>query len=179
MAAIRGYIGCSLDGYIASQDGSLDWLTKYDGIDAGALDYERFIAGIKTVVMGRATYDAIVGFDVGWPYGDQETIVVTSRPLADPVGSPRVWSGSLDDLVDDLRARTNGDVWLVGGGQLQQAFIERGALDSLMLFVVPEIIGGGVPLFPANDFARSVRLVESHELDRGCLGLVYDFTGPG
>ncbi len=177
MAAIRGYIGCSLDGYIASSDGSLDWLTKYDGIDAGALDYERFIAGIKTVVMGRATYDAIVGFDVGWPYTDQETMVVTSRAIPDAVGSPAVWSDDIDDLVADLRSKDNGDVWVVGGGRLQQAFIDRGALDSLMLFVVPEIIGGGVPLFPASGFARTVRLDAAHVLDRGCLGLIYDFAG--
>lgn len=175
IARIRGYIGASLDGYIASADGSLDWLTKYDGLDAGAFSYDRFIADIRTVVMGRETYDAIAGFDVDWPYGAQRAIVVTSSPVDKPAGPIDVWSKGIDDLVAHLRALDNGDVWIVGGGRLQQAFIERGALDDLMLFIVPELVGAGVPLFPPNGFARSITLVSSAVVDPGCVCLRYDF----
>jgi len=177
MAAIRGYIGASIDGYIAAENGSLDWLTKYDGMDAGPYGYDAFIAGIGTVVMGRGTYDAVAGFDVAWPYGKQRAIVVTSTPIDSPVGPIEIWSTGIDDLIGHLRG-LDADSWIVGGGALQQAFIERGGLDDLVLFVVPELVGSGVQLFPPNGFSRSVRLVSSAVIEPGCLCLNYDFRVP-
>ena len=176
MARIRGYIGASLDGYIAGPGGSLDWLTRYDGIDAGRYSYDRFIAGIRTVVMGRATYDAIAGMEVDWPYARQRGIIVTTRPLDTPPVPLQVWTAGIDALATHLRGLDDGDVWIVGGGQLQQALIERRALDSLILFLVPEILGGGTPLFPPNGFARSVRLAASGTPGGQCVCLEYDFT---
>jgi len=178
MATIRGYIGASLDGYIASPDGSLDWLRKYDGVDMGAFAYDRFIAGIRTVVMGRTTYDDIVRLDIGWPYADQRTIVVTSRPLPRPIGALETWGAGVPALIDHLRALDDGDVWMVGGGRLQQAFIAAHALDRLELFIVPEIVGGGIPLFPPNGFARTVSLAAVDRLGAGCVRLLYDFAAP-
>lgn len=179
MATIRGYIGTSLDGYIAGPDGSLDWLTKYDGIDAGRFSYDRFIVGIRTVVMGRATYDAIADMGVDWPYTGQRGIIVTSRPLGSPPVPLQVWSAGIDALAEHLRGLDDGDVWVVGGGRLQQALIERGALDSLILFMVPEILGSGTRLFPANGFARTVRLTASETPGGQCVVLDYDFTISG
>ena len=176
MAQIRGYIGASLDGYIAGPGGSLDWLTRYDGIDAGRYSYDRFIAGIRTVVMGRATYDAIAGMKVDWPYAGQRGIIVTSQPLDAPPVPLQVWTTGIDALAAHLRGLDDGDVWIVGGGCLQQALIERGALDSLILFIVPEILGGGTSLFPPNGFARSVRLAASGTPGGQCVCLEYDFT---
>lgn len=178
MAEIRGYIGASLDGYIAAADGSLDWLTRYDGIDTGPFGYDRFIAGIRTVVMGRATYDAIVGMGVDWPYAGRRGIVVTARPLDVPPVPLQVWSAGIDALAGHLRGLDDGDVWIVGGGRLQQALIQRRALDSLILFIVPEILGGGVPLFPPNGFAQTVRLAASGTPGGQCVCLQYDFTQP-
>lgn len=178
MATIRGYIGASLDGYIASPDGTLDWLTKYEGIDAVEFSFDTFIAGIRTVVMGRATYDAIVRFDVGWPYYGKRAIIVTTGTIETPIGPVDTWSESVDALVAHLRALDDGDVWMVGGGRLQQAFIERGALDDLLIFVVPEILGGGIPLFPPNGFARTLSLVTAKTLAAGCVCLLYDLKSP-
>ena len=78
--------------------------------------------------------------------------------------------------MSHLRALDDGDVWMVGGGKLQQAFIERGALNDLLIVIVPEIIGEGIPLFPANGFARTVTLVTAETLAAGCVCLFYDFS---
>lgn len=180
MATIRGWIASSLDSCIASPDGSFDWLRKYENLDLGEfeeLGYARFIKGIRTVVMGRATYDVIERLHEGWLYHGKRAIVVTSRPIAKPLGPLETWSEGVDALVARLRALDDGDVWLIGGGLLQQAFIERGALDSLEIFVVPEIIGGGIPLFPPNGVARTASLVAAHPMPAGCVRLLYDLTG--
>jgi len=57
LARILGYIATSLDGFIATEDDSLDWLFAYDGLDLGQHDYRAFIKRMRTVVMGRSTYD--------------------------------------------------------------------------------------------------------------------------
>jgi dihydrofolate reductase len=175
MAKILGYIATSLDGFIATADDSLDWLFKYDGMDLGEHDYSVFIKRIRTVVMGRGTYDFLAADGAPWAYGEQRVLVVTSRPIDDPKG-PLETRDDVNALIAELRALDDGDVWVLGGGQLQMAFIECGALDSIEIYVMPELIGGGRPLFPPTGFAGSPRLIDAKALDRGCVRLHYAFN---
>jgi len=175
MARIVGYIATSLDGFIADPDDGLDWLFKYDTMDLGEHDYRHFVKGIGTVVMGRGTYDFLARQPVPWPYADQRAIVVTSRPLPNPLAPLEIWS-DVDALIAHLRGLSDGDVWMLGGGLLQMAFIERGALDEIEIYVMPELVGGGLPLFPATGFAGSPRLIGAKALDQGCVRLHYALT---
>jgi len=175
LARILGYIASSLDGFIATPDDRLDWLTKYDDIDFGDASYQTFIAPVRTLIMGRTTYDWILANTAEWPYGDRRTIVVTSRPLTARRGNVEVWTRGIDALVEHARSLVDGDVWMVGGGGLQMAFLERRALDELALTIVPELIGGGAPLFPATGFAASPQLISAKAYDRGVVHLRYRF----
>lgn len=172
MAQILGYIAASLDGYIAGPDDNLDWLFKYDGLDLGEHDYGVFLKRIRTVVMGRGTYDFIAREPAPWAYDQQRVIVVTSRPITDPKG-PLETRGDVDALIAELRELQDGDVWMLGGGELQMAFMERGALDEIEIYVMPELIGGGRPLFPSTGFQHSPTLLSAKVLDRGCVRLHY------
>ena len=172
MARILGYIAASLDGYIAAPDDSLDWLFRYDGMNLGKHDYGLFLKRIRTVVMGRGTYDFIARDPAPWPYDQQRTIVVTSRPIPDPKGALETRS-DIDALVAELRRLEDGDVWMLGGGQLQMTFMERGALDEIEIYLMPELIGGGRPLFPSTGFQTSPKLLSARALDRGCVRLHY------
>jgi dihydrofolate reductase len=174
MARILGYIATSLDGFIADREDSLDWLFRYDDMDLGEHDYRTFIKRIRTVVMGRSTYDWIAAEPSPWAYGDQRTIVVTHTPIDNPKG-PLETRSDVDALVAELRALDDGDVWMLGGGRLQMAFMERGALDELEIYVIPEIIGGGSPLFPPTGFRASPQLVSAREMSKGCVRLHYRF----
>lgn len=176
MARILGYIAATLDGFIATPDDGLDWLFNYDGLDLGEHDYAAFLKGIRTVVMGRGTYDFLARDDGPWPYSEQRVRVVTSRPIDAPKGALET-RGDVDALIAELRALDDGDVWMLGGGQLQMAFLERGALDAIEIYVMPELIGGGKPLFPPTGFAASPRLLSAKALDRGCVRLHYAFEG--
>ncbi len=81
----------------------------------------------------------------------------------------------VDALIAELRALDDGDVWMMGGGQLQMAFLEKGALDEIEIYVVPELLGGGRPLFPATGHRASPTLISAQALDRGCVRLHYRF----
>ncbi|GGF17323.1 dihydrofolate reductase [Youhaiella tibetensis] len=175
MARIVGYIASSLDGFIATPDDNLDWLTSQE-FDSGEFPYDEFIAGIRTVVMGRGTYDWLEGQEMDWPYHGKRAIVVTSRPLDNPKGELEVWTRGVDDLVAHLRALDDGDVWMLGGGKLQMAFMERGALDEIEIYIVPELIGGGIPMFPATGFRASPKLLSVNLLPPGVVRLKYRFA---
>lgn len=175
MARILGYIATSLDGRIATAEDGLDWLYKYDAMDLGEHDYRTFLKRIRTIVMGRKTYDLLEKDGSDWAYGDQRVFVVTSGTIASPKGSLEV-RGDIDALIPELRALDDGDVWMLGGGQLQMAFLERGALDEIEIYIIPELIGGGPLLFPATGFKTTPKLISAQEVDMGCVRLHYSFT---
>jgi dihydrofolate reductase len=174
MARILGYIAASLDGLIATADDGLDWLYKYDDADMGEHDYRSFLKRIRTVVMGRGTYDVLEKESMPWAYGGKRVIVVTSTPIANPKG-PLETRSDLGALIQELRALEDGDVWMLGGGKLQMAFMERGALDEIEIYVMSEIIGSGIPLFPATGLRASPKLISAKMLHPVCARLHYRF----
>lgn len=165
MARIVGYIAASLDGFIADPGAGVGFLERPD-LDTGAFPYEAFIKGIGTVVMGRTTYDWVTRHADSWPYPGQRAYVVTSRPLPEPMAPLEIRS-DIDALIAELRALDDGDVWMLGGGQLQMAFIARGALDEIEIFMVADLLGGGIPLFPPLGVAAAFELVSATPLGSG------------
>jgi dihydrofolate reductase len=174
MAKIVGYIATSLDGFIATADENLDWLTQQPDLNLGEHDYHQFIKTIRTVVMGRATYDWIERYPGAWEYDGKRVIVVTSHPIDNPKG-PLETRSDIPALIAELRALDDGDIWMLGGGQLQMAFMEREALDEIEIYVMSEIIGGGIPLFPATGLRASPKLVSAKMLHPVCVRLHYRF----
>jgi dihydrofolate reductase len=176
MARIVGYIASSLDGYIADRDEGLKWLMERKDVELAEFDYNLFVKRIRTVVMGRTTYEWMARQGMAWPYTEQRSIVVTSRSIDTSFGGVELRS-DVDALIGELRALDDGDVWMLGGGKLQMAFIERGALDEIEVYVMSTLLGGGYPLFPPTGFFKdSIELVEVNKLGTGCARLLYRFN---
>lgn len=89
MARIVGYIANSIDGFIATPQGTLEWLTKYD-VDLGEHSYANFIKGIRTVVMGRDTYGYLEKPEIDC----RMTASATSWSPRAPCPTPRASSNS-------------------------------------------------------------------------------------
>lgn len=172
MARILGYIASNLDGFIATSDDKLDWLFQYNDVNLGEHDYRFFLGRIRTIVMGRGTYDFLAKDPAPWGYAGKRVLVVTSKPISDPKGDLDVRS-DVDALIAELRALDDGDVWMVGGGRLQMAFLEKDALDEIEIYLMPELLGGGRALFPATGHRTSPTLISAQSLDRGCVRLHY------
>lgn len=144
---IKGYIATSADGYIATKDGSVDFLEPFQDIDCG---YDDFIKTIDIVMMGRKTYEVIASFGGEWPYPNQTGFIVTSDQhlqLIHP--SLSLWNKSPSELIEHLEQNFEGNVWVVGGTQLQNSLIENNLLSSLEIYVMPVLLGDGIPLFPS------------------------------
>ncbi|MFW5417804.1 dihydrofolate reductase [Nocardiopsis sp. CNT-189] len=163
------YIATSLDGFIARPGGDLDWLTAHDAGEAG---YEEFMARVDTVVMGRATYETLVGFGPeAWPYAGKRVAVLSTRMAEDAderVGVHR----DLDGLVADLAARGTERVY-ADGGQVVQAFLRAGLVEDVTITRVPVLIGTGIPLFGPLEADVELTHVSTRMLGAGCTQSVY------
>lgn len=155
MADVRVFIACSLDGFIAGPDDDLSWLPPPDpdGEDYG---FAAFMGSVSALLMGRRTYDLVAAFPE-WPYGELPVFVATSRPLPAPAAAPtvRAVSGAPAELLAAVAAEAPGPVYL-DGGALIRSFLAEGLVDSLVVTVVPVVLGAGIPLFAGT--AGPVRL---------------------
>lgn len=161
------YIATSLDGYIARADGGLDWLAPFEGEDHG---YHAFVAGVDALVIGRGTYDTVLGFPA-WPYGDKRVIVCTRRPAA-PGHGEEIWSGAPADLAARLDGEGVRRVYL-DGGALVSSFLRERLVDELTLHLIPVLLGDGIPLFARGLPETALRLVESKAYPSGLVQLHY------
>lgn len=167
-ASFRLYMAVSLDGMIADAEGGVDWLNRWDDADYGT---EAFMTEVDTLVMGRATYDQVIGFGA-WPYSGKRVFVLTSRPLSD---APEGVEGTSDlaGLIAELREDA-AQVWIVGGAALAGACFAFGAVDTVELFLMPVLLGEGVPLFPGEGPEIPLALRETRAWPNGVVGLTYD-----
>lgn len=141
------FIATSLDGFIAREDGGLDWLPADGGVDHG---YNAFIATVDAVVMGRNTYETVLGFD-GWPFPGMRVIVLTTRPLEAPVPAGAlvdVMGGPPHEIVARLAARGMTHLY-VNGGITVQRFLAAGLIQRVTITRIPVLLGRGIPLFGA------------------------------
>jgi dihydrofolate reductase len=141
------YIATSLDGFIADKNGSVAWLPHpKDDRELEAVGYKALMGRIDTIIMGSHSYKQIIGFgDWAWP--DKQTYVFTSKPFNPEQTCIMITHDSLAEFVYKMKGRkTDKDIWLLGGAQLAQSFAREGLIDEVILTVVPQILGGGIPL---------------------------------
>lgn len=143
------FIATSLDGFIARANGDIDWLTSR-AQSAGDTGYDDFMAGIDTVVLGRNTYEQVIGFGPDqWPYGGRQVAVLSTR--LDPQVDPRVTvHRDLAGLVQRLLDLDAKHVY-VDGGKTIQTFLRSGLLDALTITTAPVLLGTGMSLFGPLD----------------------------
>jgi len=153
--------GITLDGYIARPDGSVDFLVMPKGAAKVAAD---FYASIDTIVFGRKTYDAMrrmmaQGEHEG-PAGPWKTYVFSrTLPSGERDGMTFV-KESPTAFMRKLRRKPGKHICHMGGGELARSFLQADLVDELMMHVVPILLGGGIPIFPAGFPQRDFKLLE-------------------
>lgn len=180
------YTATSLDGFIATEDDSLDWLFPLG--DVNDTSYPSFIAQVGALAMGSSTYEWMlrhaerVSDETGspWPY-TQPTWVFSSRTL------PTIEGADIHFVKGDVRtvhaemARAAGDrnIWIVGGGDLAGQFHDANLLDELVVQVGSVTLGRGKPLFPRRITSPPLRLVSVRQVGTGFAELRYEIARGG
>lgn len=157
------FIATSLDGYIARDDGSVDFLdcVNLPGEDYG---YAAFAATVDAVILGRRTYDSVLGF-ARWPFTGKRVVVLTHRPLA-PRHGEETHQGSLLPLLARLRSDAICHVYLDGGQAIRLGLAEN-VVDDMTLSTVPVLLGRGRPLFGGDVPASTWDLTDTRHFDSG------------
>jgi dihydrofolate reductase len=177
------YTASSLDGFLATEDDSLDWLFPLG--DLSDSSYPQFIASVGALAMGATTYQWIVrnaqtvASQTGspWPY-TQPAWVFTRRTLGTIAGADiRFVKGSVAPIHADMRrAAGQKNIWIVGGGDLAGQFYDAGLLDELIVQIGSATLGRGKPLFPRRVVSPILQLVSVHRMGVGMAELRYEVS---
>ena len=154
MGRILVYCAASLDGYIAGEADDLGWLNAAKGEgdpDPGTLDFADFMAATGAMLMGRRTFDVVMGFGGEWPYGTTPVLVATNRPLGEAPASVNAASGDIEKLCGEARRLAGaGNVYVDGGGLISAA-LDAGLVDEMILTIVPVLLGKGILLYRGEE----------------------------
>ncbi len=176
MSRVCLYIATSLDGFIADADGGVGWLDSFDHQDED-YGYHDLISRVGTVVMGGKTYRQVLTFGP-WPYVGLTTYVVTRQPLVNPPDPAiHAFAGDVADLVAQIGAESEKDIWLVGGGEIIAPFARQGLIDDYDIAVMPIILGAGIPLFTGDQGRHRLELVDARPYSSGVVRLRYRVPG--
>ncbi len=138
------FIATSIDGFIARPDGALDWLPD----NCEPHGYEEFMDSVDALVMGRNTFEIVLGFGA-WPYGKKPVIVLstTLQELKTPQDAVcHLMSGTPQEIVNSLAQRGINHLYIDGGVTIQ-GFLRAGMIQRLIITRIPVLLGSGIPLF--------------------------------
>lgn len=163
------HTAATLNGFLADDDDSLEWLFAVPGGDDTGLDFAEFFPSIGALVMGSVTYEWVLRHDESaWArtYGALPCFVVTHRDLPLPDGGDvRFVSGPVDDWWADLAAAAGSrPIWLVGGGDLVGQFDDAGRLDEVRVSIAPAVLPSGKPLLPRRIGPDRLRLTSARQV---------------
>lgn len=158
------YIATSLDGYIATEDDSLEWLFKTEG--EGDNGYSEFYNTVDTILIGRRTYDWIIEKEKGnFPYKNKECYIF-SRSKSGKNENVEFINQDVVEFTNKIKRLDGGNIWLVGGGNLLHSFIKERLVDEFIITIAPTLIGHGIPLFKKNDFELELKLKNIRKLNQ-------------
>lgn len=165
------YIAMSLDGYIAKEDGNIDFLSIVEtpGEDFG---YADFLMGVDTVIWGRKTFDKVLSFGQGVPHKDKAVYVISKTKQGRE--SHAVYTNDVMALIEKLKFQKGKDIYCDGGGEIVFELLSHKLLDRLIVSVIPHLAGAGIRLFKNGNMEQRLILKKSMTFPSGLVQLWYD-----
>ena len=177
MRKIIAYLATSADGFIARPDGDVTWLDRPRPPDEYGMP--AFLKSVDTVVMGRATWE--VGQKLGGAIVEGKRNIVLSRTLP-AFAAPGAVVENVEpaELAQRLRSQKGHNVWLMGGADVFGGFLSAGAIDEIVIHIVPVLIGTGIPLLDATPRQVELKLRSTRKFADGVVRIHYavDRTAP-
>jgi len=141
------YIATSLDGFIATSDGGLDWLEEIPNPEQSDYGYAEFLKSIDAIVMGRNTFEKVITFGQ-WVYAKPVFILSNSlTKLPEHIlGKAEIIRGDLKEIITQLHQKGYENLY-IDGGRVIQSFLQEDLIDEMIITLIPILLGKGFPLF--------------------------------
>lgn len=142
------FIATSLDGYIADKNGGIEWLNSVPNPNNDDMGYVEFINEIDALVMGRTTFETVLGFDLDWPY-EQPVFVLSNKLKEIPEshkGKAFLVKGTLTEILNQIHEKGFNRLYVDGGTTIRN-FLKEDLIDEMVLTTIPILLGGGSSLF--------------------------------
>jgi dihydrofolate reductase len=144
------FIATSIDGFIADQNGNLDWLDVAnkqvpEGEDCG---FSAFMSSVDGLVMGRKTFEKVLSFGQ-WPYGETKVIVLSHHEVSIPqhLKNTVSFSNESPKLLYQRLADDGLHHLYIDGGLTIQSFLRDDLIDEMIITKIPVLLGRGISLF--------------------------------
>ena len=170
MRKLKYYVACSIDGFIAHEDGSFDGFC-FDG--EPVRDYLESLQQFDTVLMGRKTYE--VGLKEGKtdPYPMMESVVFSRTMAQSPDPRVTLVSENISEFVRNLKQKTGKDIYLCGGANVATQLFSENLIDEIIIKINPFLMGTGIPLFSGAIAQTQLELIQSKIYDNGVAFMYY------
>lgn len=166
-------LAVSLDGYIARENGAVDWLRMEDLTEA-ADEMKAFFVDVDTILFGRKTYEKGLELDGDMKmYGNVNHYIFSRTPKKSPRKNIQFVSENVKEFVENLKRQKGKNILLMGGGDLAKTFLEVGLIDEIILGIQPTILGKGIPLFLPQKRQINLELTDVKTRKSGTAQLSY------
>jgi dihydrofolate reductase len=165
------YISMSLDGYIATKDSSLEFLSmvEQEGEDYG---YNDFVKSVDIVIIGRKTYEKVIAMGYEYPHTDKDVYILT-RTAKPSIGNFKFYTDDLSRLVNALKSQPGKNIYCDGGAEIANELIKNNLVDEFIISVIPILLGDGIKLFKDGRPEQRLELISSKQYDKGLTQLHY------
>ena len=178
MSKVKLCIITTIDGYIATPDGGLDWLTDSFSEHLG-YEYRKFLAEIGTVIMGRQTYRNLLCMDIVWPYKDKVTYIISHSLIGEKSNENiHCITENTIEKIEKMKEGKGSDIGLVGGGVLTKTLLQHDLIDEMIISTVPMLLGGGISLFPSSFPISNWHIEKTELLKNGVMQTTYCKSTP-
>ena len=166
------YIAQSLDGFIADNKGSVNWILGNDENYVSDYGYENFIQDVDTVILGYNTYSQIKNelSQDKWVYKDLKSYVLTSKNIEDSANIQYV-NTNIKELIIRLKQEKGKNIWICGGANLVNQCMQENLIDEYQITTVPVILGSGIRLFAENNNKVKLKLKKTKEENGLIMGI--------
>ena len=175
MREVKLYIAMSLNGKIAKPDGSVTWLETLPNPDNTDYGYADFLATVDTTIQGFSTYKQLIDWGIDFPYANKKNYVFTRKQNLKHTEFVEFVTENHTDFIQQLKKEKGGDIWLIGGGQINTLLLNADLIDEIQVFVMPIILSDGIEIFEILPNEKRLNLVATKNFASGAVLLKYKF----
>ena len=162
-------VGCSLDGFIARSDETVDWLQWSKDVERISSAFWRTL---DTVLMGRRTYEVAVAAGTR-SYPGVRSLVFSRTLRPEDFPEVEIHAGDAVEHVEQLKNSAGRGVAVMGGGRLASSLLNKGLIDEIGVNVHPILLGSGIPFLSGLRREIALELKHTESLSHGCIYLLY------